>query len=99
MEVERISPALGAIVRGVDLSSQSIAAAAAAELKDCLVEHQVLFFPDQPLSPSQHRDLARLFGPLHRHPIYPHDANCVEIVILDTSDDNPPDSDTWHTDV
>jgi taurine dioxygenase len=64
-----------------------------------LVEHHVLFFENQPVTPSQHRDLAANFGALHVHPVYPHDPEVEEIIVLDTNTKNPPDSDTWHTDV
>ena len=69
------------------------------EILDALHRHHVLFFENQPLTPIQHRDLAAKFGDLHVHPFYPHDSEVEEIIVLDTNDDNPPDSDTWHTDV
>jgi len=59
----------------------------------------VLFFENQPITPLQQRDLAARFGPLHIHPIYPHVPDVPEIIVLDTSDNNPPDNDNWHTDV
>jgi taurine dioxygenase len=64
-----------------------------------LVKHHVLFFENQPVTPRQHRDLAANFGALHVHPVYPHDPEVEEIIVLDTNTKNPPDSDTWHTDV
>ena len=63
------------------------------EISAHLVEHQVLFFEDQPLTPVQHRDLAQRFGELHIHPIYPNSGVANEIIVLDTNDKNPPDSD------
>jgi taurine dioxygenase len=59
----------------------------------------VLFFENQPITPLQQRELAARFGALHIHPIYPHVPEVPEIIVLDTSHDNPPDNDNWHTDV
>ena len=98
MIVESISAAIGARVTGVDLCS-GISDTQRDEILDALNRHHVLFFENQPLTPIQHRDLAAKFGDLHVHPFYPHDSEVEEIIVLDTNDDNPPDSDTWHTDV
>jgi taurine dioxygenase len=70
-----------------------------SEILALLVEHHVLFFENQPVTPRQHRDVAANFGALHVHPVYPHDPEVEEIIVLDTNMKNPPDSDTWHTDV
>jgi len=96
--VEQISAAIGAKVSGIDLCA-GISNGQRDEILDALHRHHVLFFENQPLSPLQHRDLAAQFGELHVHPFYPHDGEVEEIIVLDTNDNNPPDSDTWHTDV
>jgi taurine dioxygenase len=93
-----VTPAIGALVEGIDLS-QPLADAAHAELSNALLRHQVLFFLDQYLTPRQHRDFAACFGSLHIHPIYPTVSEQQEIIVLDTHRENPPDSDVWHTDV
>ena len=59
----------------------------------------MLFFEGQSLAPLQHRALAARFGDLHIHPVYPQAPGVPEIIVLDTSDNNPPDNDNWHTDV
>jgi taurine dioxygenase len=64
-----------------------------------LVEHQILFFRDQALTPQQQCRFAARFGPLHIHPIYPTLPELPEILVLDTSGDFLPDNDNWHTDV
>lgn len=98
MQVERLTPAIGGLVSGIDLS-EPLTPLQSEEIISALVDHHVLFFKDQPLTPRQHRDLAANFGALHVHPVYPHDSEIEEIIILDTNTKNPPDSDTWHTDV
>jgi taurine dioxygenase len=64
-----------------------------------LLRHHVLFFENQPVTPVQQRDLARAFGELHIHPLYPQHPEAREIIVLDTDAGNPPDNDNWHTDV
>ncbi|MEZ5265750.1 MAG: TauD/TfdA family dioxygenase [Acidimicrobiales bacterium] len=66
LSVTRLTPALGAEVRGIDLAGAD--AATAAQLRRLLTEHLVLFFPDQHLTNDQHVALGRHFGPLEQHP-------------------------------
>jgi taurine dioxygenase len=98
MQAKQLTPAIGAVVSDIDLC-KPLSAAQCSELLALLVEHHVLFFENQPVTPRQHRDLAANFGKLHVHPVYPHDPEVEEIIVLDTNMKNPPDSDTWHTDV
>jgi len=98
MQLEPLSPAIGARVSGIDLCA-GISKAQRDALLDALHAHHVLFFENQPLTPVQHRDLAEQFGRLHIHPVYPAVPDVPEIIVLDTGNHNPPDSDTWHTDV
>ena len=98
MQAEQLTPAIGAKVSGIDLCAP-LTPEQRSEIESLLVEHHVLFFEDQPVTPRQHRDLAANFGKLHVHPVYPHDPEAEEIIVLDTGVDNPPDNDSWHTDV
>lgn len=98
LSIKPLSPAIGAIVGGLDLS-QPLSAFAAERVTQALVTHHVLFFEGQDVSPAQLRDLAKNFGDLHIHPIYPHVSDVPEIIVLDTGTHNLPDNDNWHTDV
>jgi taurine dioxygenase len=97
-EVAPLTAAIGGLVTGVDLS-RPLGPTTLTRLRAALHERQVLFFRDQPLTPAAQRDLAAGFGHLHIHPIYPTVPDVKEIIVLDTSDRNLPDNDTWHTDV
>lgn len=98
MKIERLSPAIGARVSGLRLHAE-LSDTERDELLGALLEHHVLFFEGQELTPTVQRAVAARFGALHIHPIYPHVPEVPEIIVLDTSQDNPPDNDNWHTDV
>lgn len=65
-EVTRLSGSLGAEVRGLPLKDTD--SEQAAIVRDLLMEHQVLFFPDQHLTVDQHIAFGRYFGELEGHP-------------------------------
>lgn len=65
-QIDRISPALGAEVRGVTLSQATTTDIAA--IKSLLHENLVLFFPDQHPSVDEHVALGEQFGELEGHP-------------------------------
>lgn len=98
LTIVELSPVIGAVVRGIDLSLP-LDDAAIASITAALLRHQVLFFEDQNLSPERQRDFAGRFGTLHVHPLYPKVADVPEIIVLDTHPGNPTDNDNWHTDV
>jgi taurine dioxygenase len=98
LQVSRLTAALGAIIEGVRLSEE-LNEETIDQLRSLLVEHQLLLFRRQPLTPQQQVRFARRFGELHIHPIYPLLPELPEILVLDTHADFLPDNDNWHTDV
>ena len=98
LHIQALGPAIGALVTGIDLT-QPVSDAQRDALLAGLIQHHVLFFENQPVTPVQQRDLARRFGELHIHPVYPTHPDAVEIIVLDTDVNNLPDNDNWHTDV
>src|SRR5436305_4469988 len=60
MQVKRIAGALGAEVSGVDL--RALTEGEVAEIRAAWLQHLVLFFRDQPLSPSDFLAFARRIG-------------------------------------
>src|SRR5205809_7516924 len=69
MEITPVARALGAIVSGVSLD-EDLPQATIDRLGELLIEHQVLFFRDQPVTPQAQARFAARFGTLHVHPIY-----------------------------
>ncbi|QDH25216.1 taurine dioxygenase [Neokomagataea tanensis] len=96
--VRPLSPSLGAVVQGVDLAKLQSREALAA-IKALLLEHEVLFFRQQDISPQQHRALGAAFGHLHIHPVYPSVPGVPEAMVLDTDQQDLKDNALWHTDV
>ena len=96
--VTPLTPTIGAVIGGVDLS-QRPDDSQIAKIRAALLAHKVIFFEDQHLTPAQHRDFAARFGGLHTHPLYPGVAEAPELFVLDNHAGNPTDNDAWHTDV
>jgi taurine dioxygenase len=96
LTVEPVSGALGAEIRGLDLEHLTDDGFAAVE--QALLDHLVIFFPDQHLTPEGHRALGWRFGELEIHPFIPKLAeDYQEIIVLDG--DHGGRADVWHTDV
>lgn len=96
LDIQPLSAPLGAEVRGVDLrdlDDDTWTAIHAAWL-----EHLVLFFPDQHLSPDEHVAFARRVGTPDVRPYVPKLSDeHQEIVVFDS--DTGGRSDHWHADV
>ncbi len=97
---QRLTPALGALIEGCDLS-KPLSAATQDFLRNALVEHEVIFFREQRLTPAGHVALARLFGEPDavRHPKFSVVEGHPEIAIVINDATRPPDIDVWHTDL
>src|SRR4051794_23459067 len=66
IKINRTAGALGAEVSGVDLS-QPLPDAVIAEIRAALLEHLVIFFHDQHLTPEQHLAFGYRFGEFQIH--------------------------------
>jgi taurine dioxygenase len=98
IRVTRVARALGAVVSGVDIS-KDLEQSVIDRLGELLIEYQILFFREQPISPEAQARFAARFGSLHVHPIYPMLPEIPEILLLDNHASFLPDNDNWHTDV
>ncbi|MEM7531388.1 MAG: TauD/TfdA family dioxygenase [Chloroflexota bacterium] len=99
LSINPITPTIGAEISGVDLS-QPLTEPIVNAIYQALLEHQVIFFPNQHISPQNHLDFAKAFGGLDQpHPIYPNVPGFEQIVILENDGNNPLFTDEWHTDV
>ena len=68
ISIQKISPAVGAVVKGVDLSDP-VSPDIFDTIEGAIAEHGVLVFHDQHLTPAQHVGFSRRFGSLETHVI------------------------------
>jgi len=92
-----LTPALGAIVEGVDLA-RPLSDREKSDIREALDKYLVLFFEDQQLTPVQQRDFAACLGDLYVHPFYPGHADAREIMVLTHDQTNRANSERWHND-
>jgi taurine dioxygenase len=108
LEVRRLSATIGAELRGVDLK-EPLSAETVAAIRAALLEHKVIFFPEQHLEPAEHVAFARYFGELTpAHPIIPGIPGFPEVFEIDYTAvaqfgkagvKERNDDLAWHTDV
>ena len=95
-QVDRLAGALGAEVRGVRLgeaTEQDI-----EDIKALLLEHLVLFFPEQHLTQDEHVAFGRHFGHLEGHPNLKN-AFIDHPEIFELAASKGGVADEWHTDI
>ncbi|MEL0020146.1 MAG: TauD/TfdA family dioxygenase, partial [Rickettsiales bacterium] len=98
IEVTPIAGTLGAEIAGVDMA-KPLGNQLYQEVHDALIEHQVIFFRDQDITPAEHVAFARQFGSLQVHPLVPHLDDHPEVLILESKDENRSAANAWHSDV
>lgn len=99
VEVQPLNPVIGAIVHGIDLAGP-ISDSTIADIHDAWMEHQVLFFRDQHISPEQHLAFGRHFGDLHIHPAAPYAHGNPELMLIHTDEKSRRNNGSgWHSDV
>ena len=78
MDVKLLSGALGAEISGVDLKDTS--AENFKKINKLLLEHKVIFFRNQNITPEEQLTLGKHFGPLEKHVYVKGRENYPEIV-------------------
>jgi taurine dioxygenase len=96
--VQPITPTIGVEVADIDLNAD-LDEATIASLRQALVAHKVLVFRDQPITPASHVALARRFGELEVHPVFPHHPEHPELVLLGGDGDAKARENIYHSDV
>src|SRR5215831_16448647 len=100
IEIRKLTPHCGATILGVDLSAPLDDAIFTA-IHDALVDHGVIFFRDQRMTPDQQKAFARRFGELHFHPAYPYllEGHPEIMVIYGDEKSKRVAGEHWHSDV
>ncbi len=97
IEVKPIAGALGADIGNVDLGN--LDDETFGEIKTAWLEHLVVFFHRQNISPEQQIALAKRFGEIHHHPFMKGMAEYPDILeIIKEEGDTKAFGEVWHTD-
>ena len=100
ISVQKLTPAIGAEIQGVDLS-QPLDERTFKEIHDVLVDTGVIFFRDQHLTPEQQKAFGRLFGELVAHPAAPAGVEGHPEILVIHADEHSKRiaGEDWHSDV
>src|SRR5215210_5670847 len=99
-EVIPLTGALGAEVRGVELSSDADPASYAA-LRRALDHYHVLAVRDQALTPQTYHEVARRFGPFSGNPVHTPIEGYDDVVrfVREPDDTGMVAGENWHMDM
>ena len=98
-EIRPLTPGIGAEIHGVDLCTP-LDDATHERIHQALLDHLVVFFRDQQMSPDQHVAFGRRFGDLHIHPSAPCVDGRPELMEIHADGSSPfAEGTAWHTDV
>ena len=97
-EVSKVSPSVGAEIRGVDLS-QSLSETTIANIRKALGEFGVIFFRGQSMDPAAHLAFARRFGAININKFFQPVDGFPEIASVTREPDQVGSTGWyWHTD-
>src|SRR5215813_5487064 len=97
IEVKPIAGALGAEITGVDLGA--LDDATFKEIETAWLEHLVIFFRNQTITPKQQIAFAKRFGEIHHHPFMKGMDEYPDILeIIKEEEDTKAFGEVWHTD-
>ena len=98
IDVTPFSSALGAVISGVDLSAP-LDDATFATIRGAFLDHGVIFFRDQDISPEQHLAFARRFAPIDVNRFFKPVADYPEIAEVRKEPEQTSNiGGGWHTD-
>ena len=98
MEIKLLSGALGAEITGIDLKDTSDENF--KKINKLLLEHKVIFFRNQNITPEEQLALGKHFGPLEKHVYVKGREDYPEIVrIIKKPNEKNQWGENWHSDV
>lgn len=99
IDIKPISGSLGAEIIGPDLS-QGLSDQEFTEIHQAFLDHKVLRFPEQDLTPDRQVEFARLFGQSDVYPFIKNVRGFSEVIeILETPGDTVNSAGGWHSDI
>ena len=98
MKIKLCSGALGAEIEGIDL--KTVNSDNFKTINDLLLEHKVIFFREQNMSPEEQIKLAKLFGPVEEHAYVKGLEGYPEITrLIKDAEEKNQWGEGWHSDV
>ncbi len=97
LSINRLTANIGAEIEGVDLGIR-LDSATVAQIREALLEHLVLVFREQDLTPESHIAFARYFGEIKSPPVATPHGGPPEINVIDQTDPRHEGADAWHAD-
>ena len=91
-------PGFGATIAGLDLR-QTLSETTRQELRQALLDFEVLFFPPQDIEAEHHIQLAKCFGPLAKGSFFERSEASPEIEMIVFDKARPPEINIWHSDL
>jgi taurine dioxygenase len=97
ISVRALTTAIGATVQGVNLGSH-LDDVTMAEIRQALLDHLVIFFEDQDITPAQQLVFSQRFGPVMLPLIDTESTEQPGVTVLDQVAPKGQFTDRWHTD-
>lgn len=95
--VKPLTPTIGAEIAGVDLR-EPLGQDDVARIERALLDHLVVFFRDQEITPAQQIEFGRRFGELCFPPFMTQHGDDPELLVLDQVNPKGEGTDVWHSD-
>ena len=99
IKTDKAAGAIGAHVSGVSLSDIAESDAVYAQVREAVVDYEVLFFRDQERNPETFAAFAKRFGEVLGHPAYVTVAGAPDVQILESTPEIPSKIEVWHSDM
>jgi len=98
MKVKPLTGSIGAEVLNIDIS-QDLPESVVTDIRSVLLQHKVIFFREQDLTPEDQIRFANRFGQISKSPVYNTLETHPEIMpVVKEATDQDIIGDTWHTD-
>jgi taurine dioxygenase len=99
VSVTPLTPAIGGLIEGVDTADAAALERDGAELRQALLDRQVIFFRKQQLTPDAQVRLAAVFGTVNDvSSTFAHHPDNARVELLE-SKGRGPGTDVWHSDL
>ena len=96
-EIRPLTPTIGAEIHGVDLGVK-LPKSTIDQIEQALLDHMVIFFRGQNLTPEQHLAFGRNFGEVYCPAMAAFPPEYPDIMLLDTTTPKGAGADNWHYD-